>query len=275
MSDQERARAPRQVKSARRTAQILELVASTPSGMSLADVARALGLPRSSAHALLSDMTESRLLEAKPSSASPRYRIGLLTFQSGSAFLRQRNLADEARTIVERLAARTDENAHLAILDGRDIIYIAKGETTNAMRVASYVGLRIPAHATAVGKVLLAQLDASAVLDLYAGRTLEAMTPRTTTRLHELLGELRSVATDGFAFDDEESTSGLQCLAVPVHDASGQCVAALSVSVPTMRMVGLDRSALLGVVQGHADELSARLGAVPARLRPRPSGERP
>lgn len=258
---------PRRVKSAQRVAQILEIVASAPDGLQLADVARALGIPRSSAHALLLDMTRSRLLEVKPDSEPPRYQVGLLAFEVGSAFLRQRSLSDEARTIVERLAVACDENAHLAILDGTDVIYVAKAESTSAMRVASHVGLRVPAHATAVGKVLLAAKGPSEVIDLYRAEPPRALTARTVTKLDELLTELRAVAAQGWAFDDEESTPGLQCLAVPVQDATGACVAGLSVSIPTMRMIQIDRDALLATISEHGEALSMRLGGNRRRRR--------
>lgn len=253
----------RRVKSAYRVARILELVASVSESLQLADIATVLGVPRSSAHALLNDMTESRLLEVVAGSDPPRYRVGLLAFEVGSAFLRQRNLADEARAIVDRLAATCDENAHLGILDGRDVIYAAKAESSNAIRVASYVGLRIPAHATAVGKVLLAAFDPTEVIALYRSRPPETLTAKTKTRLDDILAELRTVAAEGWAFDDEESTPLLNCLAVPVHDVSGQCVAGLSVSIPTMRMADWDRGELLAIVRQHADMLSMRLGTMP------------
>jgi IclR family KDG regulon transcriptional repressor len=255
----------RPVKSATRVARILELVASATEGVQLADVARGLGIPRSSAHALLVDLTHSRLLDVQPGSNPPRYQVGLLAFEVGSAFLRQRNLADEARLIVDRLAAETDENAHLAIRDGRDIMYIAKAESTNAMRVASYVGLRIPAHATAVGKVLLSQLETTQVLELFRSTPPRALTNRTKTRLDEIIAELQTVRENGYAFDDEESTVGLQCVGVPVFDASGACVAGLSVSIPTIRMAERDQSALVSLVRDHADALSHRLGAAHIR----------
>lgn len=260
----------RGVKSARRVADILELVASAPAGMQLADISRALGIPRSSTHALLIDMTHSRLLETRPESSPPVYRIGLLTFEVGSAFLRHLNLAEEARVVVDRLAAATSENAHLAILDGTDVIYVAKAESTNAMRVASFVGMRVPAHATSVGKVLLAELDPAELLSRYRTQPIKPLTPKTKTRMADIVAELRRVPRDGYALNDEESTVGLQCVAAPVRDASARVVAALSVCVPTVRMAGHDLTDFIGVVREHAEDLSRRLGASPVEVaRPR------
>lgn len=253
------------MKSAQRVAEILKLVGSGSAGLTLADVARALGLPRSSAHALLVDMSRSGLLEVRPGSEPPRYEVGLLVFEVGSAFLRQRNLADEAQLVVDRLAETCDENAHLAVLDGRDVIYLAKAESTNAIRVASYVGRRLPANATALGKVLLAHLDTEDVIALYRSRPPEALTDRTISKLDELLVELRRVRADGFAFDDEECEPKIQCLAVPVFDSRGMCVAALSISIPMIRMTQLDRTVLYETVQEHADALSLRLGGARTR----------
>ena len=250
----------RRVKSASRVAEILRTLASTNGGMTLADVARELKLPRSSTYALLTDLVTSRLVEEDASSPVRMYRIGVVAFEVGMAFLRQRSLTQEAAAVVEGVAAHFDETAHLAILDGPEVVYVAKAESSHAMRVASAVGARFPAHGTGVGKVLLAFLDPERLGTLYPDAQLPAMTPHTVKSKQQLLAELAKIRDAGYAFDDEESTLGLQCLAVPVCGQAGDCVAALSVSVPTVRMARIDKKDLLDVLLRSSQQLSKQLG---------------
>ncbi|HEY9474724.1 MAG TPA: IclR family transcriptional regulator [Mycobacteriales bacterium] len=251
---------PTRVKSAQRVAEILRLLAGSDSGLTLAEVAGSLKVPRSSAHALLVDLAQSRLVEAERWGGLVRYRIGLLSFEVGMAFLAQRNLAGEANVVVERVAAGCDETAHLAILDQTDVVYVAKAESSKAMRVASAVGARVPAHGTGVGKVLLAALTSEELLALYPDDLLPRLTPTTVADRTELVRQLKMIRELGYAFDDEESTLGLQCLAVPVIGHTGRCVAALSVSIPSVRMSGLDRQEMLDFLRTHSAALSLKLG---------------
>lgn len=248
------------VKSAARVADVLRLLASETRGMSLADIVDALDLPRSSAYALLTDMVASRLVEEHWGAGVRTYRIGISAFEVGMAFLRQRSLAGEAVSIVERVASRFDETAHLVVLDNTDVVYVAKAESSHAMRVASSVGTRFPAHATGVGKVLLAQLDLAVLVRLYPSEELPAMTPTTVLSRERLIAELADIRVNGFAFDDEESTPGLQCLAVPVRGPDGAGVAALSLSVPTIRMAKMDRALVLAELIHSGEEISRQLG---------------
>lgn len=250
---------PSIVKSAKRVADILALLSENPHGMSLTEIATALSVPRSSTHGLLRQMCQSRLLE-QVGDTQPSYRIGILAFEVGSAFLLQRDLTEEARRVSFDVSARLNETVHIAILDGTDIVYVAKAESDQAMRVVSAVGRRLPAHATAVGRVLLSDLGDTELLQRYTEEELPALTPKTIPTRAALVSELRIVREQGFAFDDEESTPGLQCLAVPVRDARGTHVAGLSVSIPTVRMLNHDRAALLAILRSASDEMSLRLG---------------
>ena len=248
------------VKSAARVADVLRLLASETSGMSLADIVGALDLPRSSTYALLTDMVASRLVEEDSGAGVRTYRIGIGAFEVGMAFLRQRSLAGEAVAIVERVASRFDETAHLAVLDNTDVVYVAKAESSHAMRVASSVGARFPAHATGVDKVLLAQLDLAEFVRLYPRQDLPALTPATVPNRERLLAALAEIRRNGYAFDDEESTPGLQCLAVPVLGPGGAGVAALSLSVPTIRMAKMNRDQVLVELIQSGQEISRQLG---------------
>jgi DNA-binding IclR family transcriptional regulator len=248
------------VKSASRVVDILSLLAKSEDALTLADVSKTLGIPRSSAHALLHDLVGTRMIEQLDQGGTPSYRIGVRSFEIGSAFLNQRNLGDEGRAVVSSLSAAVDDTAHLAILEGTDIVYIAKSESSQSMRLVSHIGARLPAHATAVGRVLLAHLSPE-TLNVLIPNQLPSLTPRTITRRSTLIASVAKIRELGWAFDDEESTPGIQCLAAPVYDHTGECIAGLSVSMPVLRMQAWDRDELLGIVSAHADQLSAGLGS--------------
>lgn len=250
------------VKSAARVAQILQVLASSTGGLSLLEVMTTLDLPRSSAYALLGDLVTSGLVEEDDGPGARTYRVGIGAFEIGMAFLRQRSLAGEAQQVVERIAARFDETAHLAVLDGTEVVYVAKAESSHAMRVASSVGARFPAHATGVGKALLAQLDLDQFIRLYPTESLPSLTPTTVRTRQALLDQLADIRRDGFARDDGESTPGLQCLAVPVVGPASSVLAALSLSVPTIRMATLDQQEVREALVSAGAEISRQLGSI-------------
>lgn len=248
------------VKSARRVGEILSFLAASESPRSLSAASTELGIPRSSTHALLKELVASRLVERVDAIGPPTYRIGIRSFEIGSAFLRQRNLGEEGREVVARLSRVIDDTAHLATLDGPDIMYIAKAESSQSMRVVSAIGSRLPAQATATGRVQLAYLTPEE-LEVLLPDPLPALTAKTTTSRNDLMLSLEHVREQEWAFDDEESTPGLQCLAAPVFDHTERCVAGLSVSLPTFRMQAWDLDGLLGIVKEHSEILSSELGS--------------
>lgn len=251
---------PQRVKSAARVAEILRALAAQNGGMTLAEITKALNLPRSSTYALLVDLVASHLVEEDQGAGARTYRVGIGAFEIGMGFLRQRSLTGEASAVVDRIAAHFDETAHLAILDGSEVVYVAKAESTHAMRVTSAVGTRFPAHSTGVGKVLLAHIDLAEVVRLYPSGDLPVLTERTIATRDLLVEALLAIRRDGYAFDDEESTRGLQCLAVPVLGADGRCVAALSLSVPAARMGNIDQDELRTELLRSGEVISRQLG---------------
>ena len=227
------------------------------------DVAQRLGLPRTTVHELLATLAERAYLvsvEAYP----VRYRLGLRIGQLGAAFSNRLDMVQEAVDVARQVAAVTDETANVGILDGVEVVYVVKVESSRPVRMVSAVGRRLPAHCTSLGKVLLAALpDEALVQRIPAGEALAEMTPRSITSpqpLHELH---RTVRRDGFAVEERESDEDVCCVAAPVHDHTGDVVAALSVSAPIMRRTPQLWEDWLGQARLGAEQLSARLGYRP------------
>jgi DNA-binding IclR family transcriptional regulator len=146
-------------------------------------------------------------------------------------------------------------------LDGTDVVYVAKADSTHAVRLVSAVGRRLPAHCTAVGKMLLASLSDEAFDARYPrSRPLAAMTPHSVTSVPRLREHLREIAVRGLAYEMCESNDAAACVAAPVRDRSGAVVAAMSISVPTPRWNEQVAKQFGLLVTDGADWLSARLG---------------
>lgn len=247
------------VKSAARVFDVFELLVQHPDGLSLSEICVALALPKSSAHALLHTMVLHGYL--REGMRERTYRLGPALFELGSAYIASTNLVSDGWEIVRHTSRACNETVHLAVLDGDEVLYVAKEEGTSAIRMVSAVGKRFPAYATGVGKVLLANLSDTELLSRFSGAsTLAAITPTTITDPATLITMIQQVRQQGYALDHEESTPGLCCVAAPVNDATGAIVAGMSISVPNIRFTENRREQLLELVRFQALRLSNILG---------------
>lgn len=221
------------VKSADRALAVLELVAQRRSA-TFTDVVTALTMPRSSTHELLRTMTESGWLTFDPDRR--RYGLGLKAWQVGQRYDGHQALVEAAQPIMDELSKTVGETVQLARLDGTHNVYVAISESPNPMRLVSSLGMRLPAHATGIGKALFSLLDPQEVERRLEGVELVALTPRTVTRTEDLLARVDEVRARGFAIDDEEFTEGCRCVAAPLLGTEQMgFVSALSLTMPTSR----------------------------------------
>jgi IclR family KDG regulon transcriptional repressor len=257
---EERARA----KSADRALQVLEYLATVPNGTTFSDIAKSLSLPKSSAHELLSVMTERSFVEFNPTTKS--YRLGIRTWELGQAFVAHRDLITEARPVLSAISSNLDETVQISVLDGFEEVYLDRVDSSQPLRVQAIIGSRAPAHTTALGKVLLSDRREGDLLAGLRGRKLDAMTGNTITATDQLILELRWVRANGFAVDNEEYAVGLRCVAAPIRDHSGAVIAAASVAMPITR-ANADQltDALLALVRATTD-ISRKLGCDAALL---------
>ena len=250
----------RQVPAIARALDVLESFLDGASSLSVPDIAVRLGLPRSSAHEIAQTLLARGYLAAVEQQPH-RFTLGPRLFELGNAYANDLDLAREGQQVARAVAAGCDETVHLAILDGTQVVYIAKVDSTHAVRMVSVLGGRLPAHCTAVGKMLLSGLSDAEVAARYAGtQTLVGMTPNSITSLGRLHQELVEIRARGLANDDCESNAAVRCVAAPVYDHRGEMVAAMSISVPIIRMEDARRDELAKLVRGGADELARRLG---------------
>lgn len=254
-------RAP--VKSARRTLDILELLTAVESTLTFAEIGRALDLPVSSLSGLLHTLVSAGWLEFDP--ASRAYGLGLRALEAGNAYARSRTLIDRATPIMTQIRDETDETVQMAVLDGRHVVYIAKVGGRQALTLASEVGRRLPAHATGLGKVLLAGMPPSALATLFHGVELERLTDQTITDVGALVKTLTDVRRKGWGSDDGEYTVGVRCVAAPIFDQRGATVAALSITAPQVRFTPKKRKQALSLLIDGASRVSASNGYMAPR----------
>ncbi|QQR99660.1 MAG: IclR family transcriptional regulator [Austwickia sp.] len=216
----------------------------------LAELARRAGLPKTSTHRLAEELCRHALLER----ADGGYRLGMRLFELGAGVPPQRALREAALPLMADLREATRCTVHLAVLDGIEVVYVQILNSPGSTRLPSRLGGRLPAHATGVGKVILAYSPAEVVTArIDAGLT--RLTPRTICTPGTLSRELETIRANGVAYDREESTVGIHCVAAPVFDAQDRVVAALSVTgrstrevvrvAPAARTVGLALGRLL------------------------------
>jgi DNA-binding IclR family transcriptional regulator len=245
-----------------RAMDILELFLDADAELTPRDFAGRLGLPRTTVFELLNTLV-SRGYLARTDDDTPRYRLGVRVFQLGSAYSERLDMAREGRSVAEQVAGLCDETVHVAVLDGSDVVYIAKVDSTRSVRMVSAVGRRLPAHCSAVGKMLLAGLSSDAVrARLPQDRPLPALTPHTLTSLRRLERELERIRVEGVAFEHGESNEDVSCVSAPVYDHGGSMVAAMSISVPSSRWSHKSDMEWVQLVTEGAAQLSRRLGHV-------------
>jgi IclR family KDG regulon transcriptional repressor len=250
----------RPVPAVTRSLDILELFLEAGTPLTSSEIVARLGLPRTSVHELLATL-EARSYLSRSESDPRRYELGFRLLQLGSAYASSVTLIDRGRIVAAEVAARCDETVHVAILEGADVVYIAKVESTQPVRMVSAVGLRLPANCTAVGKMILSGMPDAELDALFAGaRALPALTPRSVTSLPALKEQLAEVRQRGFAEDRGESQPDVSCVAAPIRGAEGSVIAAISISVPSSRWSTAAAGRLLEFVLGGARTLSELLG---------------
>lgn len=188
------------------------------------------GLPKATLHRMLGDLVGARLLEK----VEGKYRLSRLVFELGMRASVERTLLEVAIPFLEELYERTHETVHLGVREGHEVVYVAKMGGHRQASSPSRLGGRMPLHATAIGKALLAWAPSEVQEDVLASR-LRRCSPRTVVNRSVLRQQLHDVVERGVAFEYEESAVGITCVAAPVLDVHDQVVAGISVTGPVGR----------------------------------------
>nr|WP_211658348.1 IclR family transcriptional regulator [Phytoactinopolyspora halophila] len=199
--------------------------------LTLSEVARITGLTRAAARRFLHTLVDLGYVH----SDGRHFMLRPKVLDLGYAYLSSLSLPEVSQPHLERLSARVGESASVSVLDGGDVVYIARVATKRIMTVSISLGTRFPAHATSMGRVLLAAQSDEWLSGFLASTKLKALTPYTVTDPQELRSIVNDVREQGWALVDQELEEGLRSIAAPVHDAHGTVVAAVNISAPARR----------------------------------------
>lgn len=247
-----------QVPAADQTLRILAYLARQRGPVAARTLSEGLGIPRSSVYHLLAAMAAHGFVVHLP--GDRRWGLGTAAFELAGGYARQQPLARLGHPLIARLADRLGESAQLAVMTGRDVLYIVEERAPRRPALVSDVGVRLPAHLTATGRAMLAALPREQVRALYpdaaafADRT--GRGPRNPRELREVLQQARH---DGYASEDGEVTLGFRSVAAVVCDHADWPVAAIAVTWPADTDVGRTPASLASAVGATAAELRRRL----------------
>ncbi|KAF0845332.1 IclR family transcriptional regulator domain-containing protein [Nocardia caishijiensis] len=197
----------------------------------LSEVAQATDLTRATARRFLLTLVELGYMRTD----GARFWLTPRVLELGYSFLSSLSLPDLAGPHLEALAEKVRESTSVSILDGADIVYVARVPVSRIMTVSINIGTRFPAFATSMGRVLLADLDAAALSEYLASIELTSLTDATITTERQLRSELARVRADGFCLVDQELEEGLRSMAAPIRDQHGTAVAAVNISTHAAR----------------------------------------
>lgn len=221
------------------------------------EAATKLKIAKSSAHDLMSSLAKLGFLNRTEEN---RYRLGWRLVTLSETLLATTELRKEARPVMEELASQYQETIHLAVLDDTQAVYVDKLEGRQAVRVElTSLGARLYAHCSALGKVLLAYSSEEDVRRIIQTAGLPRFTPNTITDEEELAQALIRIRKQGYAYDLEEILLDLCCVGVPIHNYTGQVIAAISMSIPAYRFKRSQTEYRDAVVRA-GKIISARLG---------------
>jgi len=239
---------------------VIRAFARDHAALSLSDVARSAQIPAATARRCLLTLEDLGYVTRSGRSFLLRPRV----LELGAAYLESINIEQITRTHLEELARKTADSAALCVLDGTDIVYVARTSVRTLLRLEAHVGSRFPAHATSMGRVLLAGLSPERLNRYFEHAKLEALTERTVTDPAKLRGLIQDCRRLGYAVVEDELAYGVIALAVPVFDLEQRVVAALNSSSHSRRTT---RTRLvrerLAMLQEASREISTDLAAVP------------
>ncbi len=247
----------RLLSSVRNAARVLKQFSSREREFGVSQLARRLGLGKSTVHRLVSTLTAENLLEQNPDNG--KYRLGLAVYDLGAAVATHLDLHEAVVPPMERLRNATGETVQVAVLDGREVVYVERLDSPHTLRLFLDVGRRNWAHSTATGKCLLAHVSDYELDRLLDGWELAAVTAHTVTDARQLRKELGRIRRQGHAHNLNESEVGVLSVAAPIRDLHGSVVAAMSVAGPTQRMDPIMGKITAAVVESAA-LASRRLG---------------
>jgi len=238
---------------------ILQIFSAARQELGAAEIARELGISRSTVFRLVYSLESMGFLQR--AEHSKKYRLGLKVLDLGFQFLSGMDMVDLARPHLQDLSDETGTSAHLAVRDGTEIVYLARIAAKQLLVSSVGVGTRFPAHATTSGRIMLSDLSMSEIATLYEGTELKAITDLTPTTLGDLINVLEADRKNGYVVSWGAYEKNVASVAAPVRDHSGKTVASINISCSTGSHTEEElRTSVLPIILEKASIISAALG---------------
>lgn len=222
------------VQSVDRALSIIETLSEHPNGMGLINISNNLHLPKSTTHRLLKSLISRDFVYQNEE--DEKYYLSLKLAKISANLIDNIDIRKSARPYLENLSSTINEVVHLCVLDGHEVVYIDKVESSRTIRMYSQIGKRALLHCTGVGKMILSGLDAEHVDEIINKTNLPKFTNNTLVTREALLTELDTIQEQGYSLDKEEHETGIYCIAAPIYDYTEKIVAGISVSGPINRV---------------------------------------
>jgi DNA-binding IclR family transcriptional regulator len=246
------------VPAVERAVSILDMIAKSKGGLTVSQLARGLGFPKSSAHRIVLTFERCGFLHLDKESG--RYRLGLRLFGLANMALNGISLREQAAPFLHQLMEKTGLTVHMAVFEHDEAVLIEKVQPPGFMKLATWVGKRVDLHCTALGKVLLAYRPEPEIDDLIKRHGLLRHNDNTIGSAGKLKENLALVVKLGYAIDDEEEEIGIRCIGVPIFESESKVVAAISVSGTTDQIRPESLAALAEELKRAAKEISEQIG---------------
>jgi len=247
------------VQSIGRAFTILEEIARSREGISLAELSKRVGLHNSTTFHIVKTMVS--LGYVRQLKDSKRYRVGRPLFALAASSLDDVEMVSLATPVLEDLSRETGESGHFAVRMGDSVVVLARTSGPGAFQLTERVGVVRPAHCTALGKIILAALRPEQLDRYLEGAEMRPFTAKSIVDVGRLRREVEEVRRTGLAFDDGEFDPEVRCVAVPVSDFTGQTIGAIGISGPVWRLSIQALQARAKLVQAAAERLSAAFGS--------------
>ena len=258
---QEKAKRPEYtVQPVVRALAVLRYIAAGNRCRKVSDAAKATGVNRTTLIRILATLEAERLIEALPDDAGYRLGTGLISLAAEA--LNDRGIVPAARPVLRKLVDQLKLSAHLGVREGHDIVYLARETPVSHLASTVREGTRLPAHATTIGRILLAELSRKDLLALYADYPMEAFTAKTRTSLEALMNQLTEDRGRGMSWSMANFEPEIGSAAVAVHDHRGEAVAAINVTGhASIFAEGTEQAAQIErTLKAAAQEISEALG---------------
>jgi IclR family acetate operon transcriptional repressor len=226
--------------------------------LSIAEIAREVGIPKTTARRLVTTLATSGLLEQ--TERTGKYTVGPVLYALGILYLTTQNLFAAAKPVFKLLNDLTTEVVSMSILDRGNVVFVMREEAKHPIRLSQHIGTTFPAYSSAMGRTLLSELTDAEIDKLYPDEKLRPVTSKTIATKTELKLKLEQIRKTGLAFDSEGSYEGYEGIAALIRDFNGKAAAAMSFSVPVFRMNEPRREQFATLIKMGASLISYRLG---------------